>query len=379
MTVIAAPVLANEMGNGSEIPQATFDAGTIHIPTIDVPDSRGGINVYEAELKLLSDESLTLELITLDQITDEVGGVHGTCCTDGSNTVILPEIPLPNQPGDHSVSATLVPIAGTLPLQFRLTNLTLNIDTRKNISIENYADYDPETKILRIPVVDIPDAGVIKSHRAALKWIKGKPPTFELIELKPIKVDNENSHALYDPHTQTAYLPGAYLKEIGQTLSFRVAFSQVAGSNPAQFTLTGITPLPYFSGITESKPNTDNSVKLTWLPISEISAKGKKQATNANNLITYEVYVGQTLNFTPNNDSLQATVSGATEYELTGLVPGITNYILIIAIDNQGNRSLERDYHAILIPAAMLLCLSQIASSIFTIAIRINLLNVKFR
>lgn len=128
---------------------------------------------------------------------------------------------------------------------------------------------------------------------------------------------NENSHALYDPHTQTAYLPGAYLKEIGQTLSFRVAFSQVAGSNPAQFTLTGITPLPYFSGITESKPNTDNSVKLTWLPISEISAKGKKQATNANNLITYEVYVGQTLNFTPNNDSLQATVSGATEYELT--------------------------------------------------------------
>ncbi len=131
-----------------------------------------------------------------------------------------------------------------------------------------------------------------------------------------------------------------------------MAFSQVAGSNPAQFILTGITPLPYFSGITESKPNTDNSVKLTWLPISEISATGKKQATNPNNLIIYEIYVGQTPHFVPNNDSLQATVSGATEYELTGLVPGITNYILIIAIDNQGHRSLERDYHAILIPAA---------------------------
>jgi len=283
-------------------------------------------------------------------IRSPVSGVHGTCCGDEGNTVLLPEVPLPNQPGDYSVNATLVPIFGTVPLQFQLTNITLNIDTRENVNIENYANYDPKTKVLRVPVVDIPDVqGIAKSHQATLQWVKDEPPTFELTELKPIKVDNESTHALYDSHTQTAYLPGAYLKEIGQTLSFRVAFSQIQGSNPRQFILTGITPLPYFAGITESKLSTDNAVKLTWLSISEQSISKTKKSDEG---ISYEIYVRQTPGFVPNNDSLRATVTGVAEYELTGLVPGITNYILIIAIDNQGHRSLERNYHAILIPAA---------------------------
>ncbi|MCP4699455.1 MAG: SUMF1/EgtB/PvdO family nonheme iron enzyme [Gammaproteobacteria bacterium] len=213
------------------------------------------------------------------------------------------------------------------------------IDTTLVTETASYATFETDTGLMRIPAVDLPNgAGGVDVYEVDLKLTDTNPVTFELADFALVQEPAAGAHAVYDPAAQTLNLPGVYVPGASGTQVFQVSLVLLPDTNPLQLTLADFKKLPYFPGIALLTPTAVDSMKLAWLPVTQSDTPEAE--------IVYEIHLGQTPRFVPEGDTLYAALTGKTQYELTGLTADTAYSILIVAKDEAGNRSLERDYRS---------------------------------
>ncbi|EDN71518.1 protein containing RHS repeats [Beggiatoa sp. PS] len=207
-----------------------------------------------------------------------------------------------------------------------------------------YATFDVRTGIMHIPAISVPNGlGSVDIYQADLILANSEssfpplfnpPPSFQLLNATLVEDETEVVHASYDPDIGDALFEGVYVLGLSETQSF----SETLTLEPETglFIVSSRTQLPYFRGLSELPTITFDTLKLTWPPVTS-SAEGE---------ISYEIHLSEEPDFEPTDDTLSATIVGETEYELTDLAADTTHYVLVIAVDKQGHRSLEREYYA---------------------------------
>ena len=81
------------------------------------------------------------------------------------------------------------------------------------------------------------------------------------------------------------------------------------------------------------------TAKVTWDPATD--------DTTPHEQMGYEVHVSESGDFTPDGTTRRATIFGITEADIDGLGLGKTYYVLVVAEDQQGTQSEQRDYQRI--------------------------------
>jgi len=100
------------------------------------------------------------------------------------------------------------------------------------------------------------------------------------------------------------------------------------------------SPYPNLTGVSASQTGV-GEVTVTWnAATDDLTPK---------NEILYEVYLDKEENFNFGGADYFITVLGNTEAEITGLEVDKTYYVLVIAVDESGNQSKERDYQSIFV------------------------------
>ena len=234
----------------------------------------------------------------------------------------------------------------------KYSNLDLVFDTRRNLSPQNYARFHESSGILEVPLFMSPDEqGQLLPYAASLRVMEDKNgrSLFELMELRKAPQTVQGMYGYYDPANGIGYLPGVYAYSLDSFSSFNITLSLVPDSKPELFEVMASTPLPFFSGIQEVVQTGTDSVELSWAPA--LLPQDARMLRKAGNSLSYEVYLSTQAAFVPDEFSLYATVNGDTEFELSGLTPGVRYYALVIAMDGNGNRSLERAYAEITVDA----------------------------
>ena len=79
-----------------------------------------------------------------------------------------------------------------------------------------------------------------------------------------------------------------------------------------------------------------NTAKVTWQAATD-------DATTPDQM-GYEIHVSETANFTPSDTTRRTQVFGVTEAEISGLETGKTYYVLVVAVDKQGDKYMSRTY-----------------------------------
>ncbi|RKZ79102.1 MAG: hypothetical protein DRR19_25415, partial [Candidatus Parabeggiatoa sp. nov. 1] len=175
--------------------------------------------------------------------------------------------------------------------------------------------------------------GEVIVYQVNLLAVAKDSSAFQLLDVALVEENIKEVPASYDPKTETAQLSGVYVLAESETQSFRQTLTRDPDKD--WFTISDKTQLPYFLGISQPITTTANTAKIAWLPVT----------SSLTSEITYEIRLSQIADFEPSDDSLYATVVGKTQAELTGLKDSTRYYVLIVAVDKQGNRSLERVYH----------------------------------
>lgn len=116
------------------------------------------------------------------------------------------------------------------------------------------------------------------------------------------------------------------------------AFDTSNNSTIIEITVTIVHP-PVFPGIVLLYSVNTDTAHVAWLPASD-------DATPASNL-KYEIYISTEYDFMPSSSNLYASYTAETEAELSGLVKETDYYILILAVDEENNKSTERDYRSV--------------------------------
>ncbi len=206
---------------------------------------------------------------------------------------------------------------------------------RATIEPSHYATLDVQTGIMHIPAIQVTnELGKVIVYQVNLLAMNDDFSTFQLLEVALVKGKVKGSYASYDSKTETAQLLGMYRLGESETHSFRETLTR--DPEKGWFTVSSKTQLPYFPGILELTAIDHKTMALTWLPVtSSLTPK-----------ISYEIHVSQVPDFVPDEDTLYATVADQTQYELTDLKANTIYNVLIIAVDGQGNRSLERVYQS---------------------------------
>ncbi len=96
---------------------------------------------------------------------------------------------------------------------------------------------------------------------------------------------------------------------------------------------------PQFPGISFSAPSDMDKATLAWEPAQD--------DTTPASAMKYEIHLSQQPDFEPDIRTLKSTVTGKTEQVITGLYPGTSYYVLVIAVDQDNNRSSKRQYHTL--------------------------------
>lgn len=106
--------------------------------------------------------------------------------------------------------------------------------------------------------------------------------------------------------------------------------------------VTDTTP-PSFSGIVSLVSTNTDEIHLTWSPaVDDVSAASD---------ITYEVHRSRAQDFSPTVATLGATVVGETSGILEGLQADTLYNVLVVARDEAGNTTSERDYGSVVTAA----------------------------
>ncbi|MEK7991424.1 MAG: VWD domain-containing protein [Thiotrichaceae bacterium] len=96
---------------------------------------------------------------------------------------------------------------------------------------------------------------------------------------------------------------------------------------------------PYFPGVVQIVSTNVDSASIAWLPASD-------NKTPSDQMI-YEIHLSDTPNFDPLPQTLYTSVTGLNQVDLSGLTTATTYNLLVIALDQDGNRSKERDYRTL--------------------------------
>ena len=96
-----------------------------------------------------------------------------------------------------------------------------------------------------------------------------------------------------------------------------------------------ITP-PSFPGIQLIVANDADQVTMAWLAASDNVSSSQN--------ISYQIHKSTTADFNPDDTTLDSILVGETSAEVMGLETGTTYYFLVVALDQAGNQSTERDY-----------------------------------
>lgn len=120
------------------------------------------------------------------------------------------------------------------------------------------------------------------------------------------------------------------------SLSLIAGLSACGAGGGDTSTLFEISAAPEFSGIVFSTPTNTDEITIAWLAAKDDETSSSK--------ISYRVYLSQEADFIPSKDTLISSISGETQTVLKGLTPGVTYYITVTAVDEDGNESIERKY-----------------------------------
>ena len=217
-----------------------------------------------------------------------------------------------------------------------------DVESDIDFSSTGYVTVDTSTGIMNIPAIEVLNKSEkIIAYEAKLKTVNEDFSAFELLNVTLLEGDINTLRASYDPDTITANLSGVYVLENAEIKVFNetVLYDQ----EKDQYVISQKTQLPYFPGIPSLTLVDKKTIMATWLPVTS--------SIDADN-ISYEIHLSQDADFIPNEDTLYATVDNTTEYKLTKLKQGINYYVLLIAVDKEGNRSLERSYESAKIPSS---------------------------
>jgi len=320
---------------------------TVFIPAVDLVDNSGKIRSYQIWLKIISESPLLFELADFKLLENNFVGARAVYNEKEATNVVIPELPIPTPNGIKTFNATLTPIPNSNPLRFTFSNPTLNMPIWLNTSNNHYGTFDPVTNTLNLPVVSVPNgSGEADLYQAELVRDSNEGDTFELRSpkiLSPQAVDKNGVYASYERETGRVFIPGIYIKTPNKVTSLRATFEAIPNTNPIRFKLVGLTEQPYFDGITQFTQTNNDSVKIKWQTSTNLALRSQKTQSN----IHYEIHVSNQPKFIPTNETLKARVTNVSEYELNGLTQGVTYYLLVIAIDDEGKSSLERDYQEI--------------------------------
>jgi len=100
---------------------------------------------------------------------------------------------------------------------------------------------------------------------------------------------------------------------------------------------------PTFDGMTFLSATAEDEVTIAWFP-------AKDDDTSAEN-IQYDIYLSMDEYFQPGPSSLKVSLLGQLSTVVPGLVPGSRYYALVVARDQSGQGSVERDHLSVSTPA----------------------------
>lgn len=103
----------------------------------------------------------------------------------------------------------------------------------------------------------------------------------------------------------------------------------VSNTQPIDITITESPSAPQ---ITQLQVTGSDTLMVTWLPA--------KSTLTSEARMVYEIHLSEQANFELSDSTLHDTVTNKTQYEFSGLSADTTYYVLIVAVDEQGNRSL---------------------------------------
>jgi len=96
---------------------------------------------------------------------------------------------------------------------------------------------------------------------------------------------------------------------------------------------------PVFNGLVFSAATDVDKIYLSW--------KDALDDTTPSNSIDYEIYLSEEASFVPTQKNLYTVVTGKTEETITGLSTATNYNIIVVAVDQEGNKSPVNEPHSI--------------------------------
>ncbi|MEM8931257.1 MAG: fibronectin type III domain-containing protein [Acidobacteriota bacterium] len=100
---------------------------------------------------------------------------------------------------------------------------------------------------------------------------------------------------------------------------------------------------PRFPGIVSASATAPGTAALSWLPATDDRTPSGQ--------IRYEIHADREPAFEPTAATRRATVTGALQAEVLGLTPGAVYELLVLAVDANGEKSVERDHRTLAMPS----------------------------
>ncbi|GAB6043405.1 hypothetical protein JCM17961_40830 [Endothiovibrio diazotrophicus] len=168
------------------------------------------------------------------------------------------------------------------------------------------------------------------SYTAAQGWVPGVVPALAMAPVSVVPV----TLPLPSPLPQGEY-------------RFHFGLDEAVDGTPAPAWLDSVSLSvvgedalpPSFPGIARVTATGTDRFDLSWRPASDNhTAEGE---------LLYEIHADPAAGFTPDAATLVQTVRGELSATVTGLAPATTYQVLVVAVDGDGNRSVERDYETV--------------------------------
>lgn len=264
----------------------------LYIPALDIPDSHGNLQTYQAVVKIKNDNAVPImELVDLKPISGEIAQPHALY--DINNQIVT----IPNvQVGSTNFYVEFNPVPSKSN-EYKIGNILLNVDTKQD-STNNYSLFNVATGLLHIPYfLFVDNLGKSHIYDLQLRLVDASPITFSLIKAELVQSYPRGNLATYDTITNTVQIPNI-LVESGNfpKKNFQAAFNiKQTANEPLQLVISGLYSLPNLDNALIAKQS-NNIIDLSWLPARNI----------ANENISYEIYVGEERNFIPNDKTLKA-------------------------------------------------------------------------
>ncbi len=276
----------------------TFETAGNYTITLTVTDNKGATAIQEETVEVIA-KTVQPSSTTLPSLGENFSG--GIAVNDQ-----------PPQPQAVLKIADTVDVTGTIMVN--------SSDVGKTADIFVYAE------------------ATLPPSEDKLYFMLGEGLTISLWDKKPANLVAFQRDVILDTVQTVSMYQGNFIYPGNLKIFFGYRLPEgtlVTNSDPITITISQQGE-PQFRGLVQVTPTDTDKVTLAWLP-----------ATDDNTLpeaITYQVHLSDQPNFTPSTATLQTAVTGQEKTEVLGLATGQTYNVLVVAVDQDGNESLERDY-----------------------------------